>query len=130
MKNNPKKEKIYEYIVNHIQKNGYAPSVRDICKGLKITSTATVAYNIEKLKEEGKINKADFKNRALSVNVPQPQNTVNIPLVGQVAAGMPVLALQNIEETYTLPSNLFRGPDLFILKVKDNARLARGGAAF
>ena len=129
MKNNPKKEQIYNYIANFIKKQGYAPSVRDICKALKITSTATVAYNIEKLKQEGKINKTDFKNRTLSIsgaNTSSVQNVVSVPLVGNVAAGAPILALQNIEESYDIPQNLFRGTNLFMLNVKGNSMIDAG----
>ena len=129
MKNNPKKELIFNYIANFIKKQGYAPSVRDICKALKITSTATVAYNIEKLKQEGKINKTDFKNRTLSISGTntQPQsNVVSIPLVGQVAAGLPILATESIEETYSIPANMFRSGNLFMLNVKGNSMIDAG----
>ena len=129
MKNNPKKEQIFDYIAKHIQKHGYAPSVRDICKALSITSTATVAYNIEKLKQEGKINKTDFKNRTLSISGTntQPQsNVVSIPLVGQVAAGLPILATESIEETYSIPANMFRSGNLFMLNVKGNSMIDAG----
>ena len=127
MKINPKKQQIFDYIAKFIKNNGYAPSVRDICKALKITSTATVAYNIEKLKEEGKIQKENNKNRTLSISQSkQDSTTISIPLVGQVAAGTPILATEHIEETYSVPNNMFKGTNLFMLKVKGNSMIEAG----
>lgn len=128
MKNNPKKELIYNYIANFIKKQGYAPSVRDICKALKITSTATVAYNIEKLKQEGKIQKTDFKNRTISIagSKSETEAVVSVPLVGNVAAGSPILATESIEETYSIPANMFRSGNLFMLNVKGNSMIDAG----
>lgn len=127
MKKNQKREQIFSCIQSYVQKNGFPPSVREICALLGITSTATVAYNIEKLKEEGRLQKQGFKNRAISISAPKESEKFSaVPLVGKVAAGMPILATEMIEETYSIPKNLFRGDELFMLNVSGNSMIDAG----
>lgn len=125
MKNNPKREKIFNFIHDYVQTNNYPPSIREICKALNISSTATVAYNIDKLKDEGRLSKTSFKNRTLSVSSTKPE-TVSIPLVGQVAAGIPILATEHIEDTFIFPKTMFRGDNLFMLRVKGDSMIDAG----
>ncbi|MDE7181864.1 MAG: repressor LexA, partial [Clostridia bacterium] len=76
-------DEVFEFVQKYIKENGYAPSVREICRGCEIKSTATVFTYLNELADRGLINKANLKNRAVSLK----QNVTTVPLVGIVAAG-------------------------------------------
>lgn len=117
-------DKVYHYIMDYINEYGYAPTVRDICKGCKIKSTATPYQIMNRLVERGLLKKTGNKNRAVSLANQGP--TLNVPLVGTVAAGQPILAEENYEEFFSIPSNFFEGDDLFMLNVKGDSMVKIG----
>lgn len=117
-----KSNAVLEFIQSYISENGYAPSVREICKACDIKSTATAFGYINSLAERGLINKADNKKRAVSLK----QNAVHVPLIGTVAAGQPIFATENYEGFYSIPSNLFTGEDLFLLNVRGSSMINIG----
>ena len=117
-----KSEAIYAFIQKFIGENGYAPSVREICKNCSIKSTATAFTYLNKLSERGLINKAGYKKRAVSLN----QSTVSVPLIGTVAAGTPIFATENYEGVYALPGDFFSGEDLFMLNVRGSSMINIG----
>ena len=117
-------EKVYRFIMDFINENGYAPTVRDICKGCDIKSTATPYQIMNRLVERGLLKKTGNKNRAVSLAKQGP--TLNVPLVGTVAAGQPILANENCEEYFSIPSNFFEGDDLFMLNVKGSSMIKIG----
>lgn len=117
-------EKVYGFIKDFITKNGYAPTVRDICNGCNISSTATPYQIINRLVERGLLKKTGNKNRAVSLANLGP--TVNVPLIGTVAAGRPIFASENLEEYYTIPGNFFEGEDLFMLNVQGSSMVKIG----
>lgn len=123
-----KLNKVLNFMDGFIQKNGYPPSVREICKELSIKSTATVYYYLEKLESLNLIKKATGKNRAVEiVNGKSPKkNTVKIPLVGKITAGSPILAVENIEDNFVFSEDLFRGDDLFMLQVLGDSMIDAG----
>lgn len=90
-----KRERILEFITKFMRERGYPPSVREICAGVDLASTATVHYHLKALKEEGLINIDDKKNRTISL--PENPHEGKIPVVGVVTAGQPILAVENIE---------------------------------
>lgn len=129
MNKNNNLEKIYSYMVDFLAKNGYIPSVREIGKAVGLSSTSTIFYYINKLEKMGRIKKSSNKNRAIAILSEEKlevNNFVNIPLVGQIAAGSPILAIENIEDNFNLPSKLFKGGDLFMLKVKGDSMIETG----
>ena len=126
MKINKKRESIFEYIAGYINKHGYSPTIREIASALSISSTATVAYNIDKLKKEGRLEKVYSKNRTLSITNSTKSKTINIPLLGKISAGAPIFATESYEEMYSLPNNLFRGENLFILNVAGDSMIEAG----
>ena len=127
MKKNPKRESIYNFILSYVEENNFPPSVREICSALGISSTATVAYNIDMLKKEGRLQKQGFKNRAITVKTQKDdEKFCTVPLVGKVAAGVPILATEMVEDSFTLPKNLFHGSDLFMLNVSGNSMIDAG----
>lgn len=126
----PKEKIFYDYITNTLRTEGYAPSVRDIQQALNVKSTSTVHAYLQRLEEKGYIRKSDRKSRSLRVSdpVPSSQDTAHVPLVGTVAAGMPILATQNIEQYIDIPlfSRSLRDKDLFALRVKGESMIEAG----
>lgn len=111
---------VLEFIEKFVTENGYSPSVREICKGCHISSTATCFSIINRLAERGAINKCkvgENKRRAMSINL----NAVKVPLIGTVAAGEPIFAQENYEDFYSVPANLFGNEELFMLTVKGDS---------
>ena len=114
---------ILEVIKKAITTNGYPPSMREIGQAAGLASPASVSYQIEALVEKGYIRKDASKGRAFEITDPndqdsiKPEKTVNIPLVGRIAAGGPILAEQHIEEVFPLPESLVGQGELFLLKV-------------
>ena len=115
-------DEVFDFVQKYIKENGFAPSVREICKGCEIKSTATVFTYLNELADRGLINKANLKNRAVSLK----QNVTSVPLVGTVAAGQPIFATENYEDFYSLPSNFFSGEDLYMLNVHGDSMIKIG----
>ena len=90
-----KREAILRFITDFMRNQGYPPSVREICAGVGLASTATVHYHLNALKEEGLIHMDGKKNRTISL--PEERRSGSIPIVGVVTAGQPILAVENIE---------------------------------
>ena len=90
-----KKEEILQFLTQFIRKNNYAPSVREICAAVGLQSTATVHYHLNALRDEGRISMDDLKKR--TITLPENAHTARIPVVGVVTAGVPILAVENIE---------------------------------
>ncbi len=122
MLNKNKLMEALEYIRSYMDDNGFPPTVRDMCKDLGIKSTATAYDYINRLKEMGYLEKADKKKRAVAVK----SDALRVPLVGVVTAGQPILAAENFEGYYALPAELFRGDDLFLLRVSGESMIEAG----
>ena len=125
---------ILEFIKEQQLDKGYPPSVREICSAVGLKSTSTVHSHLSKLEKLGYIRRDPTKPRAIEIldtnnydGIPGlNQEIVPIPVVGQITAGEPILAEQNIEEYFPLPINLVRGKDNFILKVKGESMINAG----
>ena len=129
MSRSDKSEEVLAQIQDFIEKNGYSPTVRDIMKSMGFNSTATVQYYFNKLEKMGKISKKNNINRSLSLKNQENPITANqqkFPLLGRVSAGLPIFAAENIEEYYSLPGNLFRGSNLFLLRVSGDSMIGAG----
>ena len=90
-----KREEILHFLTQFVCENGYAPSVREICTAVGLQSTATVHYHLSALRDAGLIEMDDMKKRAISL--PECRRADRIPVVGVVTAGVPILAVENIE---------------------------------
>lgn len=129
---NQRELEILFFIKRFIESKSYPPTVREICTGCNIKSTSTVYYSLEKLESTNYIRKDASKTRALEI-VPQDDDilmlkkkTVDVPIVGHVTAGAPILAVQNIEDTMPLPIDFVSNKELFILKVKGESMINVG----
>ena len=131
---NEKQVLVLEFIKEQLAAKGYPPSVREICSAVDIKSTSTVHGYLNKLESKGYIRRDPTKPRAIEVlglssdsNVSGlNQEIVNIPLVGHITAGQPILAVENIDEYVPLPVNLVKGSDNFILRVKGESMINAG----
>ena len=116
-----RQELILNVIKEAIATQGYPPSMREIGAAAGLASSASVSYQIDALIEKGFIRKDATKGRAFEIveqeDAIKPEKTVNIPLVGRIAAGGPITAEQHIEEVYPLPQSLVGKGELFLLKV-------------
>lgn len=129
-----KQAMIFEFIKEQQLAKGYPPSVREICSAVGLKSTSTVHSHLNKLEKLGYIRRDPTKPRAIEIlngnNLDDVtginQEIIPIPVVGQITAGEPILAEQNIEEYLPLPANLIQGRDNFILKVKGESMIGAG----
>lgn len=124
--------KILDFIKNQIQKKGYPPSVREICEGVNLKSTSTVHRHLEKLETKGYIRKDPTKPRAIEVLDKTEENTfpikktVDIPIIGRVTAGEPILAVEHVEDTFPVPAEMVERGPLFMLKVQGDSMINAG----
>ena len=120
-------KRVYEYILKYTDEHGYQPSFREIADEVGIKSVSTVFYHLDKLENKGFIKKSASKNRAIEIKAKSEKRAVcAIPVVGKVAAGLPILAVENISDTIELPENLFAGSSLFFLKVRGDSMINAG----
>lgn len=124
-----RQKEILTYIKNTLRAKGYPPSVREIGEAVGLSSSSTVHSHLEKLEELGLIKRDPTKPRAIDVleDTPWRQKAVTpVPLVGRVTAGQPILAVENIEETYPLPTELVGNDNVFMLTVQGESMINAG----
>ena len=115
-----RQREIYEYLKDHIRSRGYAPSIAEIGKQFRLSSPATVHKHLEHLQEKGLIRKQQNLSRAIEV-VPESGNALSFPLLGEIAAGKPLEALDQSEVVDLLPDG--GDKDVFVLRVKGNSMI-------
>ena len=121
----PKQQQIYDYILAFSDGHGYPPSVREIAEAVQLKSPATVHFHLKGLREAGYITQAEGKTRAITVVGGDAGRKNQVPLLGYVAAGSPILAQENIEEYLTFDTNGLSG-EHFALKVRGESMLEAG----
>lgn len=125
-----KQQEILEYIKSQILERGFPPTVRDICEAVHLKSTSSVHSHLETLEKNGYIRRDPTKPRAIEIlddsfNFTR-REMVNVPIVGRVAAGEPLLAEQNIEEYFPIPMDFMPNKQTFMLKVKGESMINAG----
>lgn len=131
-----KEDQLLDFIKNYVANNGYPPTVREMCKAIKVSSTSTIFYYLNKLENSNKIKKNPNKNRALEIvsdesnHITTIESNVNnmtrIPVLGTVTCGEPILAVQTSEEYFMVSPTLFKGDDLFMLTAKGDSMINAG----
>jgi repressor LexA len=127
-----RQRQILDFIKAEVRRKGFPPTVRDIGEAVGLSSSSTVHSHLAALEAKGLIRRDPSKPRALEVIGHEDEarevdyNVRRLPLVGQVAAGAPILAAENIEQTMTLPVELVRDDSTFILKVKGDSMVEAG----
>lgn len=119
-------QKILDFIKKEIEQKGYPPSVREICAAVGLKSTSTVHAHLNHLEEQGLIRRDSTKPRALEVIDGTQSRGRSVPLVGRVTAGLPILAIENIEEYLTLPQDMLGKDELFCLRVQGESMIDVG----
>ncbi len=133
-----RENKIFLFMLDEVKKKGYPPTVREICSALNIKSTSTVHKDLENLEKKGFIKKDPSKPRALMlvdsetnarshpVQDLERTDVVDIPVVGRIAAGTPILAEENIEDTFPVPSRFLSKGNNFMLTVRGESMIEAG----
>ncbi|MHB9146224.1 MAG: transcriptional repressor LexA [Symbiobacteriia bacterium] len=121
---------ILDYIKEQIRQKGYPPSVREIGEAVGLSSSSTVHGHLSRLEEKGFIRRDPTKPRAIEITEGDfyltRHRTVNVPLVGRVTAGAPILAVENLEDSFPLPFELIRDEDVFMLAVRGESMIEAG----
>lgn len=126
----PKQQEILEYIKSQILERGFPPAVRDICEAVHLKSTSSVHSHLETLEKNGYIRRVPTKPRAIEIldesfNFTR-REMVNVPMVGRVAAGEPLLAEQNVENYFPIPMEFMPNNQTFMLRVKGDSMINVG----
>lgn len=124
-----KQTEIYEFIKTHIREKGYPPSVREICKGVGLSSTSTVHGHLARLEKKGMIRRDSTKPRTIEIlkDPPIKKEMVSIPIIGKVTAGEPILAVENVEDTFPISLNFIpSNKDLFMLNISGESMIEAG----
>ena len=128
-----RQESVFNFIKDYINEKHNSPTVREICKNLDIKSTSTVSNDINVLIDLGYIYKEDNKSRSIiladkyrNINSSIESSTIDVPILGNVAAGQPIYAEENIDDYFPIPANLGKKGNLFMLKVKGESMIEVG----
>ena len=124
-----KQSEIYEFLKIYTESKGYPPSVREICEAVSLKSTSTVHGHLKRLEKKGLIKRDPSKPRALEIaELATPKTEmINIPIVGKITAGLPILATENVEDTFSLPLNFIKhDKELFMLRVSGESMINAG----
>ncbi|MCR1838829.1 transcriptional repressor LexA [Murimonas intestini] len=125
-----KQAEILEYIKNEIINRGFPPAVREICEAVHLKSTSSVHSHLETLEKNGYIKRDPTKPRAIEIlddnfNLTR-RELVNVPVVGKVAAGQPILAVENVESYFPIPAEYMPNAQTFMLVVKGESMINVG----
>lgn len=125
-----KQREILDYIKTEILNKGYPPTVRDICEAVKLKSTSSVHSHLETLEKNGYIRRDPTKPRAIEIvddnfNLTR-REVVNVPMIGRVAAGQPILAVENIESYFPIPTEFMPNAESFMLRVQGESMINVG----
>ena len=129
-KSSKKQEEILEYIKSQILERGFPPAVREICEAVNLKSTSSVHSHLETLEKNGYIHRDPTKPRAIEIlddtfNLTR-REMVNVPIIGRVAAGEPLLAQQNIENYFPIPAEMMPNKQTFLLQVQGESMINAG----
>lgn len=128
-----RQREILEFIKRRIRERGYPPSVREIGEAVGLASSSTVHGHLARLEDKGYLRRDPSKPRAIEVlddgepsaPIPSPR-VVEVPVVGRVAAGTPILAEENVEDVFPLPEDWVRGGEVFMLEVRGDSMIEAG----
>ena len=124
-----RQKEILSYIKRSIKRKGYPPAVREIGEAVGLSSSSTVHSHLNQLENKGFIRRDPTKPRAIEIIDGKPashKDMVDVPLIGSVAAGSPILAVENIEDTYSLPFDLVHAEESFMLKIRGDSMINAG----
>ncbi len=121
-----KMQEILSYLESYFSNYGYPPSIREICSNCNLKSTASAHEYLNRLERQGFLSKSPDKKRAYSLTEKNINTFAQAPLIGQVTAGQPILAVENLEGYYPLPPDFNNNDDMFYLQVKGESMIDAG----
>lgn len=129
-----REQQILDFINRQVHEVGYPPSIREICTAVGLNSPSTVHTYLKKLEDKGLLVKDGSKTRAIRLVETQPEPVpetsvaeyLSVPVLGTVAAGTPILAEENVMDTFPLPMVFAHNKDVFMLKVKGDSMIDAG----
>ena len=128
-----REQEILDFINEQVHEKGYPPSIREICAAVGLNSPSTVHTYLKKLEEKGQLVKDGSKTRAIRLTETEAERMaepiseyLSVPVVGNVAAGTPILAAENVMETFPLPMVFAKNKNVFMLKVKGDRMINAG----
>jgi len=125
-----RQKKVLDFLKSEIKRKGYPPTVREICDAVNLSSTSTVHAHLETLERKGYIRRSPAKNRSTEILeedfYQSARELVNVPIIGSVAAGLPILAEENIEDTFPIPIDYVKNNTCFMLHVKGDSMMEKG----
>ncbi len=125
-----KQDNILKFIKKELENKGYPPSVREICDAVNLKSTSTVHGHLDRLEKKGLIRRDPTKPRAIELldndRFAIKKELIHVPIVGKVTAGQPILAVENIEDTFPIPADYVDNSDVFMLSVKGDSMINAG----
>ncbi|MCL1631802.1 transcriptional repressor LexA [Sporolactobacillus sp. CPB3-1] len=130
MKLSNRQQSILDFIKHEVALKGYPPSVREICDAVGLASSSTVHGHLERLEKKGLIRRDPTKPRAIEVldhdSDIYTEKTVHVPVIGKVTAGLPISAVENIEEYFPVPGSMVEDDEVFILNVSGESMINAG----
>ncbi|MDD3252276.1 MAG: transcriptional repressor LexA [Lachnospiraceae bacterium] len=125
-----KQQEILEYIKENILRKGYPPAVREICEAVQLKSTSSVHSHLETLERNGYIRRDPTKPRAIEILDDEfaltRREVVQVPMLGTVAAGQPILAQEHIEDYFPIPASMLPNAETYLLRVKGDSMINVG----
>lgn len=124
-----RQREILDYIRKETQSRGYPPSVREIGQAIGLSSSSTVHGHLQRLEEKGYIRRDPTKPRAIEITGEtggRQKRIIQVPLVGRVTAGQPILAVENVEDSFPLPYDMVRTEDSFLLRIEGESMINAG----
>lgn len=126
----PKQQEILDYLKKEILNRGYPPAVREICEAVNLKSTSSVHSHLETLERNGYIHRDPSKPRAIEIvdenfNLTR-RELVNVPILGTISAGQPILAVENVEGYFPIPTEYMPNTETFMLRVKGESMINAG----
>ena len=123
-----KQNEIYEFLKTYTDNKGYPPSVREICEAVGLKSTSSVLGHLKRLESKGLIKRDPTKPRALEIKDDSiKKEIINVPIIGKVTAGLPILANENIEDVFPIPLDyISHNQELFILNISGDSMINAG----
>jgi len=121
---------IFDFLKDQIRAKGYPPSIREICDHVNLKSTSTVHSHLQTLEARGYIQRSRSKNRSIEIKDDNfysvLRNTISVPVVGRVTAGIPITAVENVDDHFPIPSALASEDECFMLKVVGDSMIDAG----
>lgn len=124
-----KQQLIYDFLSRQIRTKGYPPSIREICAEIGLSSTSTVHAHLEALEKRGYIRRSPSKNRSIELLKEEKESTLEfeeVPILGRVTAGLPILAEENLDGTFPIPLEYIKGDTVFMLRIVGDSMIGAG----